>query len=213
MLLRAIDAQRANSLLRHKYGHTDGRISNIYRGRFTPKRKYPGFWVHDYGLLCALPHRVIKVKPRKVYDSRCNFLSLSKITVGALMVCTKCENVFNFKFWGSMQFSKNYLQPFTSMQIFIRTCFYFFLKIHSHVKKHITYIWDTGCSEKVVFFHNWLQPLPSPTSLWEIFKALNEMRVYSHSYWMLTFCTTNSSRVLARQRWQTFENNWKNHNI
>ena len=23
------------------------------------------------------------------------------------------------------------------------------------------------------------------------------------------FCTTNSSRVLARERWQTFENSWK----
>ena len=28
------------------------------------------------------------------------------------------------------------------------------------------------------------------------------------------FCTTNSSRVLARERWQTFENSWgKKHNI
>ena len=26
-------------------------------------------------------------------------------------------------------------------------------------------------------------------------------------------CTTNSSRVLARERWQTFENSWKKHNI
>ena len=27
------------------------------------------------------------------------------------------------------------------------------------------------------------------------------------------FCTTNSSRVLARERWQAFENSWKIHNI
>ena len=27
------------------------------------------------------------------------------------------------------------------------------------------------------------------------------------------FCTTNSSRVLAIDRWQTFENFWKQHNI
>ena len=27
------------------------------------------------------------------------------------------------------------------------------------------------------------------------------------------FCITNSSRVLARERWQTFENSWKKHNI
>ena len=35
------------------------------------------------------------------------------------------------------------------------------------------------------------------------------MRVYSHSYWLVIFCTTNSSRVLARERWQIFENSWK----
>ena len=28
---------------------------------------------------------------------------------------------------------------------------------------------------------------PSPTSLWETFKALNVMRVYSHSYWLVIF--------------------------
>ena len=40
------------------------------------------------------------------------------------------------------------------------------------------------------------------------------MRVYSHSYWLVIFCTTNSSRVLARERWQTFENSLgKKHNI
>ena len=35
------------------------------------------------------------------------------------------------------------------------------------------------------------------------------MRVYSLSYWLVIFCTTNSSRVLARERWQIFENSWK----
>ena len=34
-------------------------------------------------------------------------------------------------------------------------------------------------------------------------------RLYSHSYWLVIFCTTNSSRVLARERWQTVENSWK----
>ena len=37
------------------------------------------------------------------------------------------------------------------------------------------------------------------------FKALNAIRVYS-----VIFCTTNSSRVLARE---TFEDSWKKHNI
>ena len=32
------------------------------------------------------------------------------------------------------------------------------------------------------------------------------MRMYSHSYWLANFCTTNSSSVLARERWQNNEN-------
>ena len=34
-------------------------------------------------------------------------------------------------------------------------------------------------------------------------------RVYSHSYWLTTFCTTNSSPVLAKQRSQNIEHSWK----
>ena len=69
----------------------------------------------------------------------------------------------------------------------------------------------TGCSEKIVFFHNSQQPLPRlhRWSLLETLKALNAEQVYSHSYWLEIFCTTNSSRVLARERRQTFENSWK----
>ena len=54
---------------------------------------------------------------------------------------------------------------------------------------------------------------PSSISLDETFKALNAMRVYSHSYWQVIFCTTNSSRSLARERWQTSWNSLKKHNI
>ena len=36
------------------------------------------------------------------------------------------------------------------------------------------------------------------------------MWVYSHSYWLDIYCTSNGSRVLARERWQSFENFWKN---
>ena len=48
---------------------------------------------------------------------------------------------------------------------------------------------------------------PSPASLCckRFSKLSNAMRVYSHSYWLVISCTTNSSRVLARERWQTFE--------
>ena len=48
---------------------------------------------------------------------------------------------------------------------------------------------------------------PSPTPL--TFKARNAMRVYSNSYWMVIFCTTNNSRVQARERWLNFENSLK----
>ena len=61
--------------------------------------------------------------------------------------------------------------------------------------------------KKCVFFSQFTAT--PPTSLQETFKALNKMRVYSHSYWLVIFCTTNSSRVLARESWQTFENSWK----
>ena len=64
--------------------------------------------------------------------------------------------------------------------------------------------------QEKLLFHNSLQPLPRlhrckrPSKL-----SLDAMRVYIHSYWPVIFCTTNSSRVLARERLQTFENSWK----
>ena len=69
-----------------------------------------------------------------------------------------------------------------------------------------------GVQEKMCFSQFTATP-PSPTSLSETLKALNAMRVYSHSYWLVIFCTTNSSRVLAMERWQTFKNSMKKHNI
>ena len=69
-----------------------------------------------------------------------------------------------------------------------------------------------GVQENHVFSQFSATP-PSPTSLLETFKALNAMRVYSHYYWLVFFCTTNSSRVMARERWQTLENFRKKHNI
>ena len=60
-----------------------------------------------------------------------------------------------------------------------------------------------------MFFHNSLQPLPRLHRCKRSSKLSNAIRVYSHSCWLETFCTTNSSRVLARERWQIFENSWK----
>ena len=59
----------------------------------------------------------------------------------------------------------------------------------------------TGCSGKIVFFQNSLQLLP----------CLH--RCKRNSYWLEIFGTTNKSRELARESWQTFENSWKKHNI
>ena len=79
-------------------------------------------------------------------------------------------------------------------------------KVFSFLKK----VWSSCYRvfrKKLCFFHNSLQPLPRlhcckrPSKL--------AMRVYSHSYCLVIFCTTNSSRVLARDRWQTFANSWK----
>ena len=62
------------------------------------------------------------------------------------------------------------------------------------------------------FFHNSLQPLPRPHCCKRPSKLSTQSEctvVYSHSHWLVNFCTSNSSRALARERWQTFENSWK----
>ena len=66
-----------------------------------------------------------------------------------------------------------------------------------------------GVQEKLSFLHNSLQPLPRLHRRKRPSKLSNAMRVYSHSYWLVIFCVTNSSRVLERKRWQTLENSWK----
>jgi len=70
----------------------------------------------------------------------------------------------------------------------------------------------TGCSGKNKFFHNSLKPLP--LSLMAARDLQSSHRNASvHSYWLVIFCTTKSSRVLARERWQTFKNSWKKNSI
>ena len=58
----------------------------------------------------------------------------------------------------------------------------------------------TGCSGKIVFFFT---IHCNPSLAYIAVRALNSMWVYSHSYWLVVFCTTNSSRVLAREKWHT----------
>ena len=61
-----------------------------------------------------------------------------------------------------------------------------------------------------MFFYISLQRNPSLSYMAvRDLQALNTMRVCSHSYWLVIFCTTNCSPVLARKRWQTFENSRK----
>ena len=71
---------------------------------------------------------------------------------------------------------------------------------------------NTGCSGKKCVYHNSLQPLPRLRHRCKR-PSKPSMRVYSHSYWLVIFCVTHSSRVLARERWQRFENSWKKHKI
>ena len=59
---------------------------------------------------------------------------------------------------------------------------------------------------KYIFFYNFHILL---NSLLSCFHEYFDTSGHSHSYWLIIFCTTNRSRVLARERWQTFENSWK----
>ena len=45
--------------------------------------------------------------------------------------------------------------------------------------------------------------------IYENFKSLNAIQVYSHSNWLAIFCATNCSPVLARERWQNTRNSSK----
>ena len=66
----------------------------------------------------------------------------------------------------------------------------------------------TGCSGKIVFFTIHCSPSLAYIVVRVLQSSQRKASVYSHSYWLAIFCTTNSSRVLARERWQTFENSW-----
>ena len=70
-------------------------------------------------------------------------------------------------------------------------------------------IYIQGVQKKLCFFTIHCNPSLAYIAVRDLLQALNAMRVYSHSYWLVIFCTANSSRVLAREMWQTFENSWK----
>ena len=64
-----------------------------------------------------------------------------------------------------------------------------------------------------MFFHSSLQPLPRLNiSVRDLQKSQRSASVQSLLSAGL-FCTTNSRRVLARERWQTFENSWEKNTI
>ena len=64
-----------------------------------------------------------------------------------------------------------------------------------------------------MFFHSSLQPLP------RLHIAVRDLQSSQRSASVQSlllaglFCTTNSRRVLARERWQTFENSWEKNTI
>ena len=65
-----------------------------------------------------------------------------------------------------------------------------------------------GVQEKLCFFTIHCNPSPAYIAVRDL-QSSQRNAVYNYSYWLVIFCTTNSSRVLARERWQTFENSWK----
>ena len=70
--------------------------------------------------------------------------------------------------------------------------------------------------EKMCFFSQFTATHPSIANIAviDLQSSQRNVSVQSHSYWLVIFCATNSSRVLARERWQAFENSWeKKHNI
>ena len=71
----------------------------------------------------------------------------------------------------------------------------------------------TGCSGKNVFFHSSLQPLSRLHRCESPPKLSKPCECTVTPIGWLIFCTTNRSRVLTRERWQTFENSWEKNNI
>ena len=67
----------------------------------------------------------------------------------------------------------------------------------------------TGCSGKIEFFHSSLQPFP------RLHIAVRDLQSSQRSASVQSlllaglFCTTNSRRVLARERWETLKNSWE----
>ena len=64
---------------------------------------------------------------------------------------------------------------------------------------------NAGCSGKIMFFHISLQnPSLACIAVRYLQSSHRNASVHSHSFWLIIFWTTNSNRVLARERWQTF---------
>ena len=64
-----------------------------------------------------------------------------------------------------------------------------------------------GVQEKLCFFTIHCNPPSLAYISVRDLQSSHAMRVYSHYNWLVIFCTTNISRVLARrERWQTLEN-------
>ena len=87
-------------------------------------------------------------------------------------------------------------------------------KIHYFLKeqfgKMASNLCGTWCSEKLCFFKMHFNPSLAYITVRDLESSQRNSNVHCRSYWLVIFCTTNSSRVLARERWQTLKNSWKN---
>ena len=68
------------------------------------------------------------------------------------------------------------------------------------------YLYIQSIQEKLCFFTNHCNPSLAYIAVRDLHSSQHNSSVQSL---LLTFCTTNNSRVLVRERWQTFENSWK----
>ena len=84
------------------------------------------------------------------------------------------------------------------------------LLLTSLLLKKMIIIWFKfiqGVQERLCFFTFHCNPSLAYIAVKDLQSSQRNANV--QSLLLAFFCTTNSSRVLARERWQTFENSWK----
>ena len=79
------------------------------------------------------------------------------------------------------------------------------------IRSHKNYGYVQGVQEKLWFFSQFTATPHSPTSLFRDLQSSQQRNAGVQSLLLAGnfLCTNKSSRVLARERWQTLENSWE----